>query len=485
MTGILKNKNTEILLQKQAISGGKWVFFLRLFEVFCYVIRFVVLGRILSKDDFGLMGIALLAMASLDNFTQSGIGDSIIQKKGDVRNYLNSVWTIQVIRGLGLYFILYLLSPLVALIFNEPGSVDLIRTLGLILVFRGFVNPTVICFQKNLEFSKQFSYRFSGSLFNLIVAVPAALILKNAWALILGIAAGEFVQLIASYIIDPYRPSFKIDRKKSLEMFHFGKFILITSMLKFFIMQGDDAFLGIFLGTGMLGLYQMAYRVSNFMATEISNVITQVTFPVYSKLQDNIEKLKAGYFKTTKLTTLITFPVAGGIFALAPEFISVIGEQWMPMLDTLRILCLLGAIFKSTGRPDIPTKMSFLRLFVIVITIYPLTLAFGMPGTAISVLLGSLSIEPWALIVMSKTLKSPVSAFLKILAYPFSATVSMVLLLMILKKYIPLHGAVSLVILIPIGVILYSVFILVLNQLFTNFNPLKLMKEIFKEFVKT
>ncbi|GAI54637.1 unnamed protein product, partial [marine sediment metagenome] len=196
----------------------------------------------------------------------------------------------------------------------------------------GFVNIGVLYFQKELEFNKQFIYRASGTLADFVVAVAAVLILKSVWALVFGLLAGNFVRLIVSYLVHPYRPHFKLDLAKTKELFGFGKWILGSSILVFLITQGDDIFVGKLLGITFLGFYQMAYRISNAPATEITHVISQVTFPAYSKLQDNLPGLREGYLKTLQLTAFISIPLAGGIFILAPEFTTIfLGDKWMPM----------------------------------------------------------------------------------------------------------------------------------------------------------
>jgi len=203
-----------------------------------------------------------------------------------------------------------------------------------------------------------------------------------------------------SYIIEPYRPKLKFIRSQAKELFNFGKWILGSTILIFMITQGDDIFAGKLLGAAMLGFYQIAYRISNMPATEISNVISRVSFPLYSKLQDNLSRLKDAYLKILQLVTFISFPMAGLIFILAPEFTRLfLGEEWMPAVPVIQVLVLAGSIrsvitttiplFRATGRPKIETRWQVVRLFVLIISIYPLTVTYGILGTSVSVLLSA------------------------------------------------------------------------------------------------
>jgi len=301
-------------LSQKVVKGGFWVFFLRIVNRGFSLIRLIILARILSPSDFGLMGIALLTMSTLETFSQTGFQQALIQKKEDIESYLNSAWTVLIFRGLILFVILYLIAPYAALFFNVPEARPIIRVIGFSILFQAFTNIGVIYFKKELEFRKQFIYQFTGTLADFIVAVSAVLILKNVWALVLGLLAGNIVRCFVSYLIHPYRPHLSKDLVKAKELFGFGKWIMGSSILIFLVTQGDDIFVGKLLGTTALGFYQLAYRISNMPATEITHVISQVTFPAYSKLQDNIPKLREAYIKVLQVTTFLSFPIAGLIF---------------------------------------------------------------------------------------------------------------------------------------------------------------------------
>jgi len=315
-------------LSQKVVKGGFWVFLLRIVNRGFSLVRLIILARILSPSDFGLMGIALLTMSTLETFSQTGFQQALIQKKENIRSYLDSSWTALIFRGFILFVILYFIAPYAAIFFDAPKAKPIIQVIGFTVLFRAFTNIGVIYFQKELEFNKQFIYQFSGTLADFIVAISAVLILKNVWALVLGSLAGSIVRCLISYLIHPYRPKLNFNLEKIKELFGFGKWILGSNILAFLLTQGDDIFVGKLLGTTALGFYQMAYRVSNMPATEITHVISQVTFPAYSKLQGNIPKLREAYLKVLQFTAFLSFPIAGLIFILAPDFTKIfLGEN--------------------------------------------------------------------------------------------------------------------------------------------------------------
>ena len=161
-------------LSQRAIRGGVWMLVLRVAERTLGLVRTVLLARLLVPDDFGVMGIALLAMSALETVSRTGFDVALVQKKGEIREYLDTAWTIQVIRGLLLSGVLLITAPLVARFFDSPESIAITRAIAVVELLKGLTNTGVIYFQRELEFSRQFIYQFSGTFANLAVAVSAA-----------------------------------------------------------------------------------------------------------------------------------------------------------------------------------------------------------------------------------------------------------------------------------------------------------------------
>jgi len=389
---------TDETLSQKVVKGGFWVFFLRIVNRGFSLIRLIILARILSPNDFGLMGIALLTMSILETFSQTGFQQALIQKKEDIKSYLNSAWTFLILRGFVLFFILYFIAPYAAIFFGAPEAKPIIRVIGFSILFQAFTNIGITYFKKELEFNKEFIYQLTGTLADFVVAVSAVLILKNVWALVFGLLASNVVRCFVSYFIHPYRPCFSFDLGKAKELFGFGKWVLGSSILIFIGSHIDDISVGRLLGSAALGFYQMAYRISNMPATEITYVIESIAFPAYSKVQDCQVRLKQAYFRIMKLTIAISIPIAVGIFLLAPEFTQIfLGEKWMPMVLPMQLLAVAGLIksvistgsplFTGSGYPNFEFYMQLIRGLIIIIAIYPLTIYMGTSGAALCVIL--------------------------------------------------------------------------------------------------
>ena len=454
-------------LSQKVVKGGFWVFFLRIVNRGFSLIRLIILARILSPNDFGLMGIALLTMSTLETFSQTGFQAALIQKKEDIESYLDSAWTVLILRGFVLFVILYFIAPYAAVFFNTPEAKPIIRVIGFSILFQAFTNIGITYFKKELEFNKEFIYQFSGTLADFIVAISAVLILRNVWALVLGLLAGNIVRCFVSYLIHPYRPHLSKDLGKAKELFGFGKWITGSSILVFLITQGDDIFVGKILGTTALGFYQLAYRISNMPATEITHVISQVTFPAYSKLQDNIPKLREAYLKVLQVTAFLSFPIAGLIFVLAPDFTKIfLGEKWMPMVPAMRVLTLwglirsigatTGPIFQGVGKPRIATKLQFVRLIILAVIIYPLTIKWGILGASLAVLLSILPVEPFTFYLTIKIIKCRIWEFGKLIVLPILCVIFMSAAILAFKFFIFISVELfSFFVLVAIGAVAY------------------------------
>jgi len=199
------------------------------------------------------------------------------------------------------------------------------------------------------------------------------------------------------------------------------------------------------LGVTALGLYQMAFTLSNLPATEITHVISQVTFPTYSKLQDDLPRLREAYLKVLQLTAFLSFPIAGGIFLFARDFVKIfMGDKWIPMVPALEVLVFAGLfrslaattgpVLHAIGKPKVETIWQIIRLLVLFLSIYPLTLRWGISGTSIAVLL-SIFIATLGFIAKTISLmKIDIIRFTKIVYLPFVNTTIISLILLLYLK---------------------------------------------------
>lgn len=434
-------------IKQKAVRSIFWVFIIRIFDLIFNFTRIIILAKLLSPKDFGVMGIALLTISTLETFTQTGFRTALIQKKENVNTYINTAWTFEILKAIFLFFIIYWVSPFVANFFNSAYTESIIKVIGVSILFRAFTNIYVIYFQKELEFNKQFIYQLTGTLSDFIVSIIMVFLLKNVWALVSGWVARNFFMCVISYIIHPLKPSFELNFRKIKNLWNYGRWVLTSNILTFIITQGDDILVGKLLGPISLGLYRVAYRVSNMPATEISHIISKVSFPTYSKLQTNLSYLKSAYLKILKITSFLSFFITGLIFVLAPDFVNIFwGQKWSSVIPVIQIMVIAGLIrslavisgslFYGIGKPHIDTRWQLVRLFIMSIFIFPLTLKWGIIGTSIAVLISIFVSNLGFSITGLYITKCKVKEFIEPIVVPFINSIIMILFIVGVKKTI-------------------------------------------------
>jgi O-antigen/teichoic acid export membrane protein len=244
------------------------------------------------------------------------------------------------------------------------------------------------------------------------------------------------VLLLGSYIIHPFRPKWRWNTQAARDILNYGKYIMGVQIVSFGLTQGDNALVGKVLGTTELGLYSMAYNLASLPATSISHLISKVAFPTYAKIKDDLAVLREGYFKVLRLTALLAVPAAGGLFALASELVRLLyGENWMPMVPALMILCIygleravnspVGALLNATGRPKTLFNLQLIKLALLVLIIYPLTIRFGILGTSIAGAVVAIIISANVFPIVARILECNIRMVLKQIVSPFIATMVM------------------------------------------------------------
>jgi lipopolysaccharide exporter len=400
-----------LALRTRVVRSAGWVLAGRAAVQGLLVVKLVIMARLLSPEDFGLFGFALLTLGALNTFTQTGFSSALIQRKDNAERYLDTAWTVHVLRALVVGGAMIGTAPLVARFFGEDQIVPLLRVLSGSVVLNGLVNIGVIYFPKQLDFRRQFILDLARGGTSFVVGVALAFALRSVWALIYAHVAAAGVRCIASYAMHGYRPRPSLDRAQAAELFRFGRWVLGSSVVAFLTMQGDDVFLGKLLGATALGAYQIAYQLSHTPATEIALLCGTVMMPTYARVQHQPARLRAAFLEVFELVASAALPLAAfTLFAAHELVVGLLGTRWAAAVVPVQVLAVSALLhvltatgspaFIGTGRPHVHFWMNLARLCVMVPTIYPLTKAFGVAGTALSVALGMAAAVPlWARIV--------------------------------------------------------------------------------------
>lgn len=464
---------------ERVVKSGIWLAGQNAFGRVIQLGMLLILARLIGPREIGVAGIVLLALSALKKFTNIGFNAAIIQQeKENIDDYLDTTWLLMSARGVLIAVVLVAASPLIADVFNEPRAEGLIRLMSLSPIFLGMQNPGVVYFQKDLEFHKQFVYKLSSEIVRFCVAVGYALMSPTATAFVMGYLAASGFRFVLSYVIHDYRPWPLFDREIAGELINYGKWVTGSSILYFLYSEGDDAFVGWLLGPTVLGFYQYAYRFSNAPATEVTQVISSVMFPAFSKYQTSPSQLRDAFVKTIRINAAIAFPISFGILLVAPSFVrGFFGSEWTAMIPLMQILAIygllraftkvFGSVWKAVGRPDLITKLSAVRVVILAILIYPVSQQFGAVGTA-AVVTGVFVFPmiPLDLYYIVQSVDVRYVEILREVFYPLLASSLMAAGVWMISTVAEVHPLVEFSVLILAGMVLYSVALLLLELVF-------------------
>jgi len=476
-TARMSSAESDKPLGTRIVRGSAWLAALHANRQLLVLVQIVVVARLLTAADLGLLGMALLAVTVLRSLTETGFEQALIHRRDVSVPTLQTAWTVLFARSALLTVLLAASAGLVARFFNEPAAADVLRVLSLTVLIDGCTSIYVVVFQKRLEFRKQFVYTASGQVAELVVTLVAAWYLRSVWALVFGRIAGSVVRVVVSYGIRPHLPRLRFDRTAFSGLVRYGRWLTLSSAITLLLLQGDDLFVGKMLGVVMLGYYQIAYKISNLPATGITHVLSGVLFPAYSSVQGDRIVVGRLYVRSFRLTAMLVVPVAVGIAGLAEPFTrTVLGESWLPIVLLMQVLAVFGlfrslgattgAVFLALDRPDLVPKLQAGQLLLLAVVIWPLSSRFGVLGVALAVTLQAVIFNVVALGLALRLCSVRFRRLVGPVAVPAGGAVALYSGLLLAGRMLPGNASVgALIALVGSGAIGYVLFVAVCDRL--------------------
>lgn len=341
------------------------------------LVTMAILARLLTPEDFGVVGFATVAVAYLAVLKDLGLGGALIQRKDDIDESAETVFAFNLITGAVLTVLCFLGAPLVADFFREPLVVPLLRVLSLTFVLEALGSVQLVLLRKNMDFKRKLIPDVGRSVVKGAVSIAAAAAGFGVWALVWGQLAGVVTSVILTWTVFPWRPRVRIHRRLVRPLARFGGPLIVTD-IQFAIWSNlDYLVVGRLLGDVALGVYTLAYRLPELLIQSVWRVLGGAIFPLFSKLQDQPALLRRGFLATIKYTQVLVVPMCVGLFITAePAVRALFGEQWNQAIPVLQVMCvfsLLGSIgvnagdvYKALGRPGILAKLAGFELVVLI-----------------------------------------------------------------------------------------------------------------------
>jgi len=351
-------------------------------------LTFVILARILTPQDFGVVAIAQIAISFCTLFWDAGLEKALIQTKEPLEKAANVVFWINIALGLLIYSALFVIAPSLALFFNSPASCSVLQVMGLQIIIGSFTTVQQALLLREFNFKQLFWAKLATAAIPAVVSVPLAFIGFGVWALVASSLVAAVLNLIILWITSPWRPSCSFDVSIAQKMANFGMWIVLDSFIGWFISQGDAVVVGRFLGVRDLGFYRTGRNIIDLIFGLTLNPIYPVLYPAFSALQGDKEALRAFLYKANRIIMSLTLPVGAGIMCIASPMVTVVlGEKWRGteiVLSVIGVQTALGwlvaanpEIYRAVGRPDLQTKIALFN-FPLYLLVYLFTAPYGL-----------------------------------------------------------------------------------------------------------
>jgi PST family polysaccharide transporter len=369
----------QINTGQKALGAVKWSVLTEVVSRAVTPLTFIVLARILTPHEFGLVAISQIAITFCALFWDAGLEKALIRTREPTERAANVVFWINLVLGLVLYGVVFVSASPLASFFNTPAATLVLQILGLQIIIGSLTTVQNALLRRAFRFKPIFWGRSLAVVIPAVVAIPMALSGYGIWALVVSSLAGSCANLIFLWLSNPWRPSFTFDYVIAKNMSRFGAWIVLDSLVGWFISQGDSLAVGRFLGNQSLGIYRTGRNIVDMLFGLLLNPLLPLLYPAFSDLQEDKKALRALLDEVNRTIMALTLPVGLGTMCIAAPFVVVVlGEKWQGTEVVLAVLGLQSAlgwlvasnpeVYRAVGRPDIQTKIGFMTipLYVVV-----------------------------------------------------------------------------------------------------------------------
>jgi len=464
-------------LRQKAIAGAAWMVGMRLTINLLGIVSTIVLARLLTPADFGVVALAGSAYAFFSVLGQLGFDSALIHLKDPEPSHYNTAWTANILIGLAIALATVAIAHPAAVFFRDPRIEPVVYCFSLLSLAKGFENIGVVNFRKSLAFRGDFNYFVVPKIVSVIVGVSAAYVMRNYWALVIGIIASQTAGLIYSHVSQPFRP--RLSFAHFGQLFRFSRWMLTSNLLNYVSINGLEILLGKMRDASVVGLFGIARQLAFLPTTEISAPINRALFPSFSTIADDVDRLQSVFRKVLSATATITIPSAFGLLVLADLLVpAVFGGQWAGAGPILSILAIVGAInaaqgligplLLARGKPRILTKAQLINVVIVIPAAAILVVDYGATGVAYAMLAGSILRTPILVNAIRKEINVTLHSLLLCIWRPAIASITMAVAVVSIEPSLSgmaEPGVLILLLLICFGVVVYATALFLLWRL--------------------
>ena len=365
---------------------------------------FIVLARLLTPSDFGLLAMAGVFVGLGDVLVSQGFGTAITQRENLEPEHESTAFWTNILLGLGLGGLLWIAAPWVAALYRQEAVAPVIRWLSPVILLRGAVAVPVGLLQRRFRFRALAIRSVLAALIGGVAGVIAALSGWGVYALVVQQLVSASLDVIVVWSAAAWWPRFVFSLRHLNDLLRFSSYLLGSGLLGLIGRRADDFLIGMVLGDAALGVYAVAYRGLQILQKVLAKTGTVVALSAFSRLQDQPERMRHAFYESTRAASVIFVPVFIGISMVAPFAVPLVfGEQYTQSGQVLQVLALIGvvqgvsyfnyAVFTGVGRPDFVLKLLAVRTTVKVLAFF-LAVPYGIVAVAAAFVVSTYLVLP-------------------------------------------------------------------------------------------
>ncbi len=425
-----------------------------------------ILARILMPADFGLLGMVFALTVIAERFKDIGLGRATVQKKEVTHSEVSNLFWLNAVVGLGICLSISMLSHAIAGFYREQRLMHIALALSTTFVFAGLTIQHQALLNRRMKFFASSVIGTGALAVSNILAITLALKGYGYWSLVWREIARSFLIATATFVACPWVPGLPDHKKKVSQQMRFGRDITLFNVVTYFTASVDQILLGRFSGAGALGLYRQAFQSVMLPLNQLTSPIHSVSEPLFSALQDDVAKYRRVFLKTVSTLSLITMPLAAGVFVCSkPMILLLLGQRWSGAVDIAKILAIagfirpaissIGFVMVSCGKTARYLALGVLDSIALVAAV-SVGVMWGARGVAVGHVAATYTVFLpfvwWAL----KDTPVDISLWLRAIARPAVCSLLMAAILYLLSDLILFkNNLAALSFLVPVGVVCY------------------------------
>lgn len=423
-------------LRHTTARGFMWTSGQALIIRFLSLVSFVVLARLLTPHAYGLVALANVFVVLMQMIATAGMSQALVQRREVDRADLDTVFWIGMGMSCALTAALCIGAWPLSAAFHEPELRPVLQALSITFITVGMGTTHQAVLQRRLAFKSIAVPTIVANVLATAVGIAFAVAGFGVWALVVQTVLGSLATTAGWVVTSGYRPSLAIAPGRFRSLFASSRHFVGASFLNFLNQRTDDFLVGSVLGSAALGVYSVAYRILTVMIDVLSSSARAVAFPVFSRVQDEKERLSRAYSAVTRMTAVGAMPAFLFVFAAAPEIVHVVfGGKWDAAVPTMRVLCLYGplqavsqfngALLQSVGRARLAFRLMAAGTVLQVIG-FAIAVSHGITWVAASFVIRAYLVTPPGLIVAARAVDATVWDHLKGIVAPLVSSLAMV-----------------------------------------------------------